>query len=101
MTVGAGGLGILIIAAGLVLRSLGVYIALLGTGMDSKEKLFCAVAYTPKATVQAAIGAVPLAYGVQGGDLILSMAVISIVLTAPLGAVGIRYMKRYLSSLTD
>jgi NhaP-type Na+/H+ or K+/H+ antiporter len=97
VTLDAGGLGILIIAAGLILRSLGVYIALLGTGLDRDEKLFCAVAYTPKATVQAAIGAVPLAYGVQGGDLILSMAVLSIVLTAPLGAVGIRYMKRYLS----
>jgi len=101
VTLNAGGVGIIIIAAGLLLRSLGVYIALLGTDLNSKEKLFCAVAYTPKATVQAAIGAVPLAYGVQGGDVILSMAVLSIVLTAPLGAVGIRYMKRYLSTLTD
>jgi len=97
VTLDAGGAGILIIAAGLLMRSLGVYIALLGTDLNRKEKAFCAVAYTPKATVQAAIGAVPLAYGVQGGDLILSMAVLSIVVTAPLGAVGIRYMKRHLS----
>jgi len=98
LTLEAGGWGLLIIAAGLVLRSLGVYIALLGTNLNKKEKRFCAVAYTPKATVQAAIGAVPLAYGVQGGNLILSMAVLSIVVTAPLGAMGIRYMKRHLSS---
>ncbi len=101
LTIHAGGWGLLIIAAGLVLRSLGVYIALLGTELNKKEKLFCAVAYTPKATVQAAIGAVPLAYGVQGGELILSMAVLSIVVTAPLGSLGIRNMKRHLSSETE
>ena len=92
----AGLIGVVIIAVGLVLRSLGVYLSLIGTDLNKKEKMFCAVAYTPKATVQAAIGAVPLSYGVQSGEIILAIAVLSIVLTAPLGAMGIRYMKRYL-----
>ncbi|OPX38808.1 MAG: potassium transporter [Desulfobacteraceae bacterium 4484_190.3] len=60
-----------------------------GAGLDWKEKLFCVVAYIPKATVQAAIGAVPLAAGVASGDVILAVAVLSILLTAPLGAIGI------------
>lgn len=93
----AGLIGVVIIAVGLVLRSLGVYLSLIGTDLNKKEKMFCAVAYTPKATVQAAIGAVPLSYGVQSGEIILAIAVLSIVLTAPLGAMGIRYMKRYLT----
>lgn len=92
----AGLIGILIITIGLILRSLGVHASLMGTNLNKKEKMFCTVAYTPKATVQAAIGAVPLSYGVAGGDLILAMAVLSIILTAPLGSMGIRYMKRYL-----
>jgi NhaP-type Na+/H+ or K+/H+ antiporter len=54
-----------------------------------KEKIFCIIAYIPKATVQAAIGAIPLSLGVESGDLILSIAVLSIVLTAPLGAIGV------------
>ncbi|MDH5757905.1 MAG: sodium:proton antiporter, partial [Nitrospinota bacterium] len=58
--------------------------------MNLKEKLFCVIAYTPKATVQAAIGAVPLEAGVAGGEVILAVAALSIIITAPLGAIGIR-----------
>ncbi|MGM0548839.1 MAG: cation:proton antiporter, partial [Bacillota bacterium] len=70
-------------------RSIGVYFSLLGSNLNLKEKLFCVLAYTPKATVQAAIGAVPLAAGVAEGELILALAVLSIIITAPLGAIAI------------
>jgi len=82
--------GLVIIAGGLVARSVGVFLSLLGTELTQKERLFCVIAYTPKATVQAAIGAVPLAAGVASGDVILAMAVLAIMVTAPLGAIGIR-----------
>ncbi len=86
-----GGLaGLAIIAAGLVLRSVGVIISLMGSKYPWKERLFSVLAYTPKATVQAAIGAVPLAMGVADGEIILALAVLSIVVTAPLGAMAIR-----------
>ncbi|WP_353095957.1 cation:proton antiporter [Tissierella praeacuta] len=81
--------GILLIAIGLFARSIGVILSLLKTNLSMKEKIFCIIAYIPKATVQAAIGAIPLSLGVESGDLILSIAVLSIVLTAPLGAIGI------------
>jgi len=86
----AGLAGLLVIFAGLLLRSIGVLISLFKCNLNLKEKIFCMIAYVPKATVQAAIGAVPLAMGVKGGELILAMAVLSIVITAPLGAIGIR-----------
>ena len=85
----AGLAGAVVILVGLVFRSIGTYLSLIGTPLDVKEKLFCVVAYIPKATVQAAIGAVPLAAGVASGEVILAVAVLSILLTAPLGAVGI------------
>lgn len=85
----AGVNAILLILLALCFRVLGVIFALLGTSLDSKEKLFCAIAYLPKATVQAAIGSVPLASGVASGELILSVAVIAILITAPLGAIGV------------
>lgn len=85
----AGVNAILLILLALCFRILGVIFALLGTSLDSKEKLFCAIAYLPKATVQAAIGSVPLASGVASGELILSVAVIAILITAPLGAIGV------------
>ncbi|KDR96745.1 sodium/proton antiporter, CPA1 family [Peptoclostridium litorale DSM 5388] len=88
----AGVKGILIIIAGLAFRSVGVMVSLIGTNLNTKERLFCAVSYVPKATVQAAIGAVPLSAGVASGDLILAMAVLSIVLTAPIGAAGIKFL---------
>lgn len=84
--------GTLLILGGLVCRSLGTYLSLLGTKMTQAEKLFSVVAYIPKATVQAAIGAIPLAAGVAGGEVILAVAVLSILLTAPLGAIGIKIL---------
>lgn len=85
----AGLAGASVILVGLLFRSVGTYLSLLGTNLDWREKLFCIVAYVPKATVQAAIGAVPLAAGVAAGEVILAVAVLSIVLSAPLGAIGI------------
>ncbi len=86
----AGLKGVLLILIGLIARSIGVLISLIGTKLNMKEKLFCIFAYIPKATVQAAIGAIPLSMGVESGDLILSLAVLSIVITAPLGAMAIK-----------
>ncbi|HKL43479.1 MAG TPA: cation:proton antiporter [Clostridia bacterium] len=98
----AGGTGLLIIFIGLIARSIGVMISLAGSNLNYKERLFCVVAYTPKATVQAAIGAVPLAYGVASGELILAIAVLAIIVTAPLGAFGIRFLgEKWLSSPED
>jgi NhaP-type Na+/H+ or K+/H+ antiporter len=88
----AGLAGTLVILVGLVFRSIGTYLSLLGTPLDRRERLFCVVAYLPKATVQAAIGALPLAAGVASGEVILAVAVLSILLTAPLGAVGILFL---------
>ena len=87
----AGKVGIILILIGLVGRSIGVLISLIGTNYTIKEKLFCVIAYIPKATVQAAMGAVPLSLGVESGDVILAIAVLSILITAPLGAIGIHY----------
>ena len=86
----SGLIGIIIIIIGLSARSIGVLISLAGTHFDLKERAFCVLAYTPKATVQAAIGAIPLAAGVASGELILALAVLSIIVTAPLGAVAIK-----------
>ena len=87
----SGLLGLLLLFIGLVARSIGVYISLMGSNLNLKEKIFCIISFMPKATVQAAMGAVPLASGVASGNLILAIAVLSIVVTAPLGAVGIKY----------
>ena len=84
----AGLKGILLIVIGLTARSIGVALSLMGTELKMKEKLFCILAYIPKATVQAAIGGIPLSMGVESGDLILSLAVLSIIITAPLGAIA-------------
>lgn len=85
----AGLAGAALIFIALIARSAGTYLSLTGTDLNFKEKLFCIISYIPKATVQAAIGAVPLEAGVASGDIILAVAVLSILLTAPLGAVGI------------
>ena len=77
---------ILIISCGLIVRMLGVWVSLIKTKFTPHEKLFCSIAYTPKATVQAAIGSVPLALGLSSGNIILSVAVVAILLTAPIGA---------------
>ena len=79
---------VLLIALALVIRSVGVCLCVAGTKLTKKERLFCVIAYLPKATVQAAIGATPLAMGLPCGNLVLSVAVLAILLTAPLGAIG-------------
>lgn len=73
---------------GLIFREAGVYISIAGTGLNKKEQLFCLVSELPKATVQAAIGGIPLSMGLSCGNTVLTMAVISILITAPLGASG-------------
>ena len=87
-TLQAGAGAVLMIAIALVFRCAGVYICVLGTKLNWKERLYCMIAYLPKATVQAAIGSVPLALGLPCGNIVLSVAVLSILMTAPLGAIG-------------
>ena len=80
---------LIVIIGALAFRMVGVFMCLLGTSLKRKERLFAMLAYTPKATVQAAIGGIPLALGFACGDLVLTVAVLAIVLTAPLGAFAI------------
>ena len=80
---------LIVIIGAVVFRMFGVFVCLLGTSLKRKERLFTMLAYTPKATVQAAIGGIPLALGFTCGDLVLTVAVLAIVLTAPLGAFAI------------
>jgi solute carrier family 9B (sodium/hydrogen exchanger), member 1/2 len=92
----SGAIGILIIFIGLIGRSIGVMISLIGTNLNVKERIFCIISYIPKATVQAAMGALPLSLGVVSGDLILAISVLSILITAPLGAIGIKVSSKFL-----
>lgn len=95
---GAGISSVLLILAALSLRIIGVSLSLAGTNLSLKERLFCSIAYIPKATVQAAIGAVPLSAGVGAGNTILTVAVLAIIISAPVGAIGIdRTYKKLLS----
>ena len=88
-TLTAGGMAVLMIFIALAFRTVGVCLCMLGTELTTKERLFCVIAYLPKATVQAAIGSVPLSLGLPCGKIILSVAVLAILITAPLGAIGI------------
>lgn len=83
----AGVVVILLVILALVFRMMGVAVSLVKTKLNKKERLFCMVAYTPKATVQAALGTVPLAMGLSCGEIVLTFAVISILITAPFGAI--------------
>lgn len=87
-TMGAGLAAVGMIVLALVIRAAGVCYCLAGTALNRKERLFCVIAYLPKATVQAAIGSVPMAMGLACGPLVLSVAVLAILITAPLGAIG-------------
>ena len=80
---------ILVIIGALIFRMLGVFVCLIKTDLSFKERLFSMMAYTPKATVQAAIGGIPLSLGLGCGDVVLTVAVLAIVITAPLGAFAI------------
>ncbi|WP_026503831.1 cation:proton antiporter [Butyrivibrio sp. NC3005] len=84
-----GVVAVLLIIGALVFRMLGVFLCLVGTNITKKERLFVMMAYTPKATVQAAIGGIPLALGFACGDTVLTVAVLAIVITAPIGAFAI------------
>jgi NhaP-type Na+/H+ or K+/H+ antiporter len=77
-------IGLVVLA--LVFRMIGVGLSLVKTDLTKKERLFCAIAYTPKATVQAAIGTIPLAMGLACGEMVLTVAVVAILITAPFGA---------------
>jgi solute carrier family 9B (sodium/hydrogen exchanger), member 1/2 len=92
----AGLKGLAVIALGLVFRSLGVLAATAFSGLTTKERLFCMIAYLPKATVQAALGGVALSYGIAEGSTILAIAVVAILFTAPLGLLGIRFFSHRL-----
>ena len=83
----AGAAAIVLVVVALVFRMTGVALSLLKTRLSGKERLFCMMAYTPKATVQAAIGTIPMTMGMECGSLVLTVAVISILLTAPFGAI--------------
>lgn len=85
----AGVAAILLILGAMVFRMAGVFASVVGTKLNGKERAFCMLAYTPKATVQAAIGGVPLAMGLACGETVLTVAVLAILITAPFGAIAI------------
>lgn len=93
---GVGLSSVILILSALLFRTAGVFLSLLKTQLNLKEKLFTSIAYLPKATVQAAIGTIPLSQGVVAGNTILSVAVLAIIITAPLGAAGIDHLHRKL-----
>ena len=84
----AGGAAVVMILLALIFRAAGVCVCMAGTALNKKERLFTVIAYLPKATVQAAIGSVPMAMGLSCGQIVLSVAVLAILITAPLGAIG-------------
>lgn len=88
-TLSAGIAAVLMILVALIFRAIGVLICMIKTNLTWKERAFCVIAYLPKATVQAAIGSVPLASGLACGKIVLSVAVLAIIITAPLGTIGI------------
>ena len=98
----AGVSAVMLIFGVLAFRMLGVFLCILGTGLTFKEKLFCMLAYTPKATVQAAIGGLPLAMGLECGQTVLTVSVIAILITAPLGAftIDLTY-KKFLTKIEE
>lgn len=87
-TMEAGLPAIVLIFVTLIIRAIGVISCMIGTNLSFKERIFCVISYLPKATVQAAIGSIPLAMGIGSGNIILSVAVLGILITAPLGAIG-------------
>lgn len=92
----SGLIGLAIIMIGLIGRSMGVLISTIGSNLNWKERWFCVISYIPKATVQAAIGAIPLGMGLASGEMMLAIAVLSILVTAPLGAIAIKASAKHL-----
>lgn len=83
-------IGIVMLAISLTIRSIGVLISLIGTNLTLKERIFCVIAYLPKATVQSAKAGIPLQMGVVGGEIMQAIAILSVLVTAPIGAIGIK-----------
>ncbi|WP_270942123.1 cation:proton antiporter [Romboutsia lituseburensis] len=94
-------IGVLILSISLTIRSIGVLIALIGTNLSVKERLFCVIAYLPKATVQSAKASIPLQMGVAGGEIMQAIAILSVLITAPIGAIGIRMTSDVLLNVDD
>ena len=84
-------IGTLILAISLTVRSVGVLLSLVGTDLTKQERLFCVIAYLPKATVQSAKAGIPLQLGIAGGDVMQALAILSVLITAPIGAIGIKW----------
>ncbi len=82
--------GIILLTCSLTIRSIGVLISLIGTNLNKKERLFCVIAYLPKATVQSAKAGIPIQMGVAGGEIMQAIAILSVLITAPIGAIGIK-----------
>ncbi|RDY28057.1 toxin PIN [Romboutsia weinsteinii] len=93
--------GIIMLSISLFIRSIGVLISLLGTNLTMKEKFFCVIAYLPKATVQSAKASIPLQMGVSGGEIMQAIAILSVLVTAPIGAIGINMTSDKLLSTPD
>lgn len=97
----AGFVAILVVLGALLFRMLGVAVCLFHTELSKNERIFCMIAYTPKATVQAAIGAIPLAMGLPCGQIVLTVAVLSILITAPFGAICVDHFYKRLLTKTE
>lgn len=93
--------GIVILSISLTVRSIGVLISLIGTDLNIKEKIFCVIAYLPKATVQSAKASIPLQMGVAGGEIMQAIAILSVLITAPIGAIGIKLTSDRLLNIED
>jgi len=94
------GIGFKLLLISLSIRSIGVLISLIGTELNVKERIFCVIAYLPKATVQSAKAGIPLQMGVLGGEIMQAIAILSVLITAPIGSIGIRITsKKFLKKL--
>lgn len=89
-------IGVGILSISLFIRSLGVLLSLVGTNLSWKERTFCVIAYLPKATVQSAKAAIPLQMGIAGGEIMQAIAILSVLITAPIGAIGIKLTSNHL-----
>ena len=91
-------IGVIMLMISLSIRSIGVLISLIGTNLSIKERIFCVVAYLPKATVQSAKAGIPLQMGIAGGEIMQALAILSVLITAPIGTIGIKLTSpRFLS----
>lgn len=94
-------IGVIILIISLTVRSIGVFLSLIGTNLSFKERIFCVIAYLPKATVQSAKAGIPLQMGVSGGEVMQAIAILSVLITAPIGAIGINLTSSKLLTQND